>query len=170
MTGPIDVPAAGRYTLDPIRSSVALRTRVFGLHALAATMHVGDGLIDVDADVPHATVNATISAASFSTDNPRRDDDVRSPRFLHAGEHPELRYRARTLRREDGTWTLAGELSVRDVTRPITLEIDSVRRQGRGLRAHAATRIDRASFGLTTAMWMGGRTFDVELTVVAGPL
>ncbi len=170
VTRRIDIPAAGRYILDPVRSSVTLRTRLFGLHSLPATMYITVGQIDVDPAVPQATVTATISAASFSTDNPRRDNDIRSPRFLHAGKYPEFSYRAGTLSQDHGRWTLAGELTVRDVTRPVTLAIDSVQQTGQGFRAHATTRIDRVAFGLTTAKWMGGRIFDIELTAAAGPL
>jgi polyisoprenoid-binding protein YceI len=170
VTGRVDIPAAGRYALDPVRSSLTLRTRLFGLHSLPATMYVTDGEVAVDPAVPRATVTAAVSAASYSTDNPRRDDDIRSPRFLYADKYPELRYRADTLTQDHGCWTLVGELTVRDVTRPVTLEIGSVQRAGRGFRAHATTRVDRAVFGLTSAKWMGGRIFDIELTATAEPL
>lgn len=170
VTPRIHIPAAGRYTLDPVHSSVTLRTRLFGLEALTATMYIAAGQIDLDPAVPQATVTVSISAVSFSTDNPRRDNDIRSPRFLHASQYPELSYRADTLSHDHGHWTLAGELTVRDVTRPVTLEIDSVQQTGQGFRAHATTRIDRAAFGLTTAKWMGGRIFDIELTAAADPL
>jgi polyisoprenoid-binding protein YceI len=170
LTRRIDIPAAGRYTLDPVRSSLTLRTRLFGLHSLTAAMYISDGHIDVDPAVPRATVTAAISAASFSTDNPRRDSDIRSPRFLHAGRYPELSYRSGTLSQDHDRWTLAGELTVRDVTRPVTLKIDSVQVTGRGFRAHATTRVDRAVFGLTIAQWMGGRIFDIELSAAADPL
>lgn len=170
VTQRIHIPAAGRYALDPLRSSVTLRTRLFGLHSLPAAMYVARGQIDLDPAVPRASVAVTINAASFSTDNPRRDHDIRSPRFLHAGEFPEISYRAGILSYDHGRWTLAGELTVRDVTRAVTLEIDSVQQNGRGFRAHATTRVDRAAFGLTTAQWMGGRVFDIELTAAAEPL
>lgn len=170
LTRRIDIPAAGRYSLDPARSSLTLRTRLFGLHPLRAAMYITGGQIDVDPAVPRATVTAAISAASFSTDNPRRDNDIRSSRFLHAGEYPELSYRTGTLSQDHDRWTLTGELAVRDVTGPVTLEIDSVQVTGQGFRAHATTRIDRAAFGLTTAQWMGGRIFDIELTAAADPL
>lgn len=166
----IHIPAAGRYILDPIRSSVILRTRLFGLESLHVAMYIAGGQIDVDPAVPRAAVAVTISAASFSTDNPRRDRDIRSPRFLHASTYPELSYRAGVLRQQHGRWALAGELTVRDVTRPVTLDIDAVEPAGRGFRAHATTRVDRAGFGLTTAMWMGGRIFGVELTAAAEPV
>jgi len=170
VTRRIDIPAAGRYALDPVRSSITLRTRVFRLHSLTAAMYITSGQIDVDPAVPRATVTAAISAASFSTDNSRRDSDVRSSRFLHADAYPELSYRAATLSQDNDRWTLTGELTVRDATGPVTLEIDSFQVTGQGFRAHATTRIDRAAFGLTTAQWMGGRIFDIELTAAGDPL
>lgn len=169
VTRRIGIPAAGRYTLDPVRSSLTLRTRLFGLHSLTATMYIADGQIDVDPAVPRATVTAAISAASFSTDNPRRDNDIRSPRFLHARKYPEISYRADTLSQAHHRWTLTGELTVRDVTRPLTLEIDEVQVTSPGFRVHATTRVDRTAFGLTIAKWMGGRIFDIELTATADP-
>jgi polyisoprenoid-binding protein YceI len=60
-------------------------------------------------------------------------------------------------------------LTVRDVTRPVVLDIDSVEVEHHGFRAHATTRVDRAAFGLTTAKWMGGRFFDIELSAAADP-
>jgi polyisoprenoid-binding protein YceI len=166
----IDIPPAGRYALDPVRSSLTLRTRLFGLHSLSATMHIAYGQIDVDPAVPRATVTAAVRAASYTTDKPRRDNDIRSPRFLDASKYPEISYRASTLSQDHGRWTLAGELTVRDVTRLVTLEIDSVEVTGGGFRALATTRLDRADFGLTTAKWMGGRFYDIELTAAANPL
>jgi len=80
------VPPAGRYRLDPARSSVTFRTRhLFGLGAVSGTMAAG-GEITVDPAAPHASVTATRSGASFSTGNCARD--IRSPRFLHPEEYP----------------------------------------------------------------------------------
>lgn len=166
----IDIPAAGRYRLDPLRSRVNLRTRLFGMRALLATMYIADGQIDVDPAIPQATVTAAVSAASFSTDNPRRDHDIRSPRFLDANKFPEISYRAGTLSQVHGRWTLAGELTVRDVSRLVSLEIESIQRTGQGFLAHATTRVDRAAFDLTTAKWMGGRIFHIVVIAAADPL
>lgn len=173
-TGPqtqrIDAPRPGRYRLVPDRSSVAFRTRhLFGLAAVSGTMRVLSGTIVVDPTVPEASVEATVSASSFSSGSKRRDRDVRRARFLHAAEHPELTFMAGVLEQAHGRWTLDGELTVRGVSHPVTLAIDSVETTGQGLRARATTRIDRYAFGLTAAKGMAARHLDVELTVAAEP-
>ena len=67
MTRRIEVPAAGRYRLDPFRSSVTLRTRLLGVQPMTGTMRVGTGEVVVDPASPQASVAATVNAASFHT-------------------------------------------------------------------------------------------------------
>jgi polyisoprenoid-binding protein YceI len=159
------VPPAGRYRLDPVRSSVTFRTRhLFGLGAVSGTMAVTGGEITVDPAAPHASVTATTSAASFSTGNRARDRDIRSARFLDAERYPDITFTAGTLSRAQGRWTLAGELTIRETSNQVTLAIESVEVDGAGFRARAATRIDRYAFGLTVAKGMAARHLDIALT------
>lgn len=164
---PTDVPA-GRYRFDPARSPVAFRTRhLFGLAAVSGTMRVGSGEIAVDPTASQASVTVTLSASSFSTGNRARDRDVRSAKFLNAERYPDITFTGGTLHQAHGHWTLDGELTVRDVSRPVTLTVESVERTGGGFRARATTRIDRYAFGLTAAKGMAGRYLDIDLTASA---
>lgn len=130
-----DLPA-GRYRLDPARCSVTVRTRhLFGLAVVSGTMAVTSGEITTDPAVPQATVTAVVSAASFHTGNRVRDRDVRSPKFLDTGQYPDITFRAGTLSHDRGCWMLAGELTVRQVTSPVILAIESVEPAGAGFRA-----------------------------------
>jgi polyisoprenoid-binding protein YceI len=172
-TRQIDVPAAGRHRLDPARSSVAFRTRhVFGLAGVKGTMPIIGGDIELDPAVPDADVTVTINAAAFNTGHAKRDADVAEPRFLNADVYPELTFRTQrpALRWSEGRVSLDGELTVRGVTQPVTLSIDSVETTGNGFRATATTRIDRYAFGLTAGKGMAARYLTVELVAVADPL
>ena len=167
------MPAAGRYRLDPSRSSVTFRTRhLFGLGAVSGTMRIVSGEITVDPAVPQATVVAALDAASFSTGSRARDRDVRSPRFLDAENYPHLTFRAGTLSQSGGRWMLAGELTVREATRPVTLAIEQIEAagpDGNGFRARATVRLDRYAFGLTAAKGMAARYLDIDVTAAAAP-
>lgn len=166
----IDVPAAGRYRLDPVRSTITFRTKLFGgLQKVTGNMRAGAGEILLEQG-PKASVTVTINAASFWTGNPRRDEDIRSPRFFDAEKYQEFTFRAETLNQERGSWQLTGELTVRDTTKPVTLAIESVERTGDGFRARATTTINRFDYGFTRVQWMGGRSYDIELIAVAEPL
>lgn len=63
----------------------------------------------------------------------------------------------------------AGELTVRDVTRPVTLAIGSVESAGAGFQARAATRIDRYAYGLTASTGMAARYLGITVSVTAQP-
>lgn len=173
MTQPNGMPVAGRYRLDPGRSSVTLRTRhLFGLGAVSGTMRIVSAEISADPAVPQATVIAVLDAASFSTGNRSRDRDVRSPRFLDAGNHPHITFQAEALSQASGRWVLGGELTVRGVSRLVTLAIgptEAAGPDGNGFRARATTRIDRYAFGLTAAKGMAARFLDIDVTAVAEP-
>lgn len=164
----LDAPVAGRYRLDPHRSSVAFKTRhLFGLGSVPGTMRVASGDITLDPAVPEASLDIVIDVASFDTGQAKRDDRVRSARLLHADEYRELRFRGSNLEQSGGRWTLDGELTVRGVTRPVTLTLDSIESTATGFLAHATTRIDRYAFGVTAIKGIAARWLNVNLTAVA---
>jgi polyisoprenoid-binding protein YceI len=166
-----DIPAAGRYRIDPARSSVAVRTRhMFGLAAVSGTMSVTAGDITLEPAVPQASVTAAVSASSFSTGNKKRDGDVRKKKFLNVAAYPEFTFRAGRLAEAQNRWTVTGELTVCGVIKPVTLAIESVEIAGQGFVARAKTRIDRYAFGVTAAKGMAARYLDVVLIAAADPV
>jgi polyisoprenoid-binding protein YceI len=166
----MDIPAAGRYRINPARSSVTFRTRhMFGLGTVSGTMLVTSGAITLDPAVPRASVTAAISASSFSTSNKKRDDDVRSKKFLNVDAHPEFVFHTGRLIEAQNRWFVTGELTVRGVTKPVTLTVQSVENAGQGFVALATTRIDRYAFGVTAAKGMAARHLYIALTAAADP-
>lgn len=162
------VPATGHYRLDPARSSVSFRTRhLFGLAGVSGSMAVVGGDIIVDPASPTASVTATIDAGSIDTGSRRRDRDVRLARFLNTERYPDITFRADELSNDHGRWSLTGELTVRDVTQPATLAIESSEPAGNGFRARATMRLDRYAYGVTAAKGMAARYLDIDLVVAA---
>jgi polyisoprenoid-binding protein YceI len=65
-----------------------------------------------------------IEAASIDTGNGDRDTHLRSPDFLDVKQFPTLRFRSSGLTRlADDRWQLGGGLTIRDITRPVTLDV-----------------------------------------------
>lgn len=163
-----NVPAAGRYRLDPARSKVAFRTRhLLGLGAVSGTIALTSGEVTIGPVVGRPTVTAVLSAASFDTGSRIRDRDVRSAKFLDAGQHPRITFQAGSLVQGDSGWMLAGELTVRETSGPVTLVIDSVQPAAAGFRARATARIDRYALGVTAAKGIAARHLDIDLAVTA---
>ena len=83
------------------------------------------GKLEFDGEQPDGgSVEVTLDARALNTGEPARDAHLKSADFLDVEHHPEIHYRGRTARRTGATdWTVAGELTLRGVTRPVELEV-----------------------------------------------
>ena len=155
-------PASGSYVVDPAGSSVRFDTRhFFGLGAVQGSFAVTGGRITVTGDRVEA--EGTVDAASIDTGNGARDGQVRSPKFLHVEEHPEITLRAA------GTLPgpIAGELTARGGTAPVQLTVAEVTEDGPVLTVRLTTTVDRYAHGITAMKGMTGRHLELELTARA---
>jgi polyisoprenoid-binding protein YceI len=89
----------------------------------------------------------------------RGSSAVRSARFLDTGTHPVITFTAGRL---DGQ-SLTGTLTVRGVSRPVTLTVERVEAAAGWFAARATTRIDRTEFGVTAQRGMAGRYLDLTV-------
>jgi polyisoprenoid-binding protein YceI len=159
---PATTPQLGRYEIDADRSTVTFRTRhLFGLAPVRGTFAIRSGTIDVADPPAGSAILAEIDAASFRTRNPQRDASVRSARFLDAARHPVMTFRSERIDHEK----LTGTLTVREVTRPVSLAVELADVSPRTFTARATTRIDRTEFGVTASRGLAGRYLDLSLEV-----
>jgi polyisoprenoid-binding protein YceI len=114
----------------------------------------GELLLD-ERQPERSKVTARIAAASIDTRTPQRDEHLRSADFLDAASHPELVFESTAVERVGvGRYRVRGDLTIRDVTREVELE---VREEGRGrdpwggdrIGFSASATLDRGAFGLT---------------------
>lgn len=153
-------PQLGRYHIDPDGSSVTFGTRhLFGLAPVRGRFAVRSGTVDVSEPLTSSRVHAEIDAASFRTGNRQRDAAVRSARFLAAGEHPVLAFSSAGLAGQ----LLAGTLTVRGVSRPVSVQTEITGVDPRSFTARATVRIDRYAFGVTASRGLAGRYLDITV-------
>jgi polyisoprenoid-binding protein YceI len=126
--------------VDPVHSVVEFRVRHMMIATVKGRFRDFDGAIDA-CEVP--SVSGTIRVASLETLDTRRDEHLRSPDFFGAGRFPEIRFAASAeFDGDDRRFPLPGELTIKDVTRPVLL--DGV---FQGVGAHP-DRGERIAFGL----------------------
>ncbi|AUS81087.1 YceI family protein [Actinoalloteichus sp. AHMU CJ021] len=160
--------AAGVYTIDAARSEISFRTRaLFGLLGVRGTFSVESGTVEVGEPTTGSTVEAVVSAASFSSGIAQRDEHVRSSDYLDVANHPRILFASERFEWTGTLGVIEGWLTVRDVTRPVRLEVTSVTGGGDELAARATTTIDRFDFDVTTGRGMTGRTLQLTLDVIA---
>jgi polyisoprenoid-binding protein YceI len=115
------------------------------------------GIVAYDPDLPQATrIEATIEAASLSTREPKRDEDLRSALFFDTEKHPEITFVSKGARATgNGSLDVIGDLTIRGITHEVTLAVRDISapqldmRANRRIGATALTQVRRADFGMT---------------------
>jgi polyisoprenoid-binding protein YceI len=151
----IEAPPAGTYVLDESHTHVGFVARHLVVAKTRGRFASFRGSVVIGEDPLASSVDVEIDVASVDTRDERRDDHLRSPDFFDAEAHPVMRYRSRGVRAADhGHFVLEGDLTVRDVTRPVALTVEfdgAVTDPWGGTRAafSASAQVDREDFGLT---------------------
>ncbi|MFF0543077.1 YceI family protein [Nocardia thailandica] len=115
--------APGAWALDTAHSSVSFTIRHLGIAKVRGGFTGFDTEFTVD-ETGAATIGATIDLNTFDTGNPDRDNHIRAADFLDVAHRPTLTFRANGPVRVAETFTVAGEATLGDVTRPVTLDVE----------------------------------------------
>ncbi len=137
---------AGRWQLDPQRSSVEFRVGHFwGLMTVRGHFDQYAGRLDLSAD---PAIELTVDAASLQTGHRKRDQHLRSADFFDTESHPNVQFVSESAVLEGDTLKVSGRLSARD--RSIPLELDAqVRKVDGELEIEAVTRAAHRELGMT---------------------
>ena len=160
-----DGKLAGFWTLDPARSEVLLKTRhTWGLAPLKGVFRqvTGNGTVTAAGDVSGVV---TVGAGSVDTKNKMRDKHLRSADFFDVAHHPDFTFVADGVTPANGGVQIAGRLTVRDRTRPVSFDAKVSTVDGE-VWLDGEIPVNRADFGLTWN-WMGIAPMDNAIVVHA---
>jgi polyisoprenoid-binding protein YceI len=155
----------GTYDLDPTHTRIGFSAR----HAMVTTVRgsfqdfTGEARIDT-VDPAASSVSLTIQAASISTGQEQRDGHLRTGDFFEVDTYPTLTFVSTAVSRpETDVWSITGDLTIKGVTRPVTIEFEqtgSAKDPYGNLRVgfEGSTAINRTDWGLTfnAALETGG--------------
>jgi polyisoprenoid-binding protein YceI len=144
-----DGKLAGAWTLDGAKSSVGLRTKsVWGLVKVNGVFGQVTGAAVISA-AGEATGTITVAAASIDTGVKKRDDHLRSADFFDAAKYPDITFSATSVTLSGENATVAGTLTVRDQTRPVTVS-GAVSANGTGeISLDAEIPVNRGQYGMS---------------------
>ena len=164
------------WTVDPAHSAVQFRVKYLMVESVKGQFRDFDGSI-IGGSTP--SFSGSIRVASLETLDPGRDDHLRSVDFFDVERHPEITFSSSEFEwAGDELFTLPGELTIKGVTRPISMggtlgsvevDPDGVNRLAVALRG----RIDRSDYGLVWSRTLEaggvlvGNGVDVLLDVTA---
>jgi polyisoprenoid-binding protein YceI len=171
MSAPItarQAPPAGRYTLNPAKTSVTFVTRhMFGLARVRGTLTEASGVVTITEPTEGSSAEVDVSAASFRTRNVLRDPQVRSRLFLDTRRHPVISFRSTTVQLGRDAWTVSGVLTAKGQPAPLSLAVTEMTTDGGTLVFRAIGTVDRYAHGVTMMRGMAARYLSVEITAQA---
>ena len=132
-----------------------------------------------DGDFSLASVDVVIDASSIDTGVERRDEHLRSADYFDVGRYPHITFTSRRVTAgQDGRLRVIGALTIKRLTREVTLDVvpngrvlDPLANEPVGFSA--TTSIDRRDFGFTGNFGLDsgglviGQRIDIEITVEA---
>ncbi|MFH1197936.1 MAG: YceI family protein [bacterium] len=75
-------------------------------------------------DFTNAKIEFSFDIASINTDNEKRDNHLKSDDFFNAEKFPKMTFKSKSFKKVDGkNWKLVGDLTIRDVTKQVTLDV-----------------------------------------------
>ena len=161
-TTPIPGYVAGTWNIDPVHSDVSFTVRHMMVSKVRGRFGTFEGQIVTAPDPIDSTVTATIDLASIDTNNAQRDAHIRSSDFFEVDAHPTMTFRSTAIRpAEDGRFVVEGELTLRGITRPVSLDLEF---NGFGPDPYGGTRagfsatteLNRRDFGIDVSMPLDG--------------
>ena len=115
----------GTWTVDPAHSTVGFGVKHMGIATVRGEFNDFEGTLEIGEDVSSAKIYGTVKTQSVDTNEPQRDDHLRSPDFFDAAEFPELSFESTSIEAlDDEEFRITGQLTIHGVTNEIVLHAD----------------------------------------------
>jgi polyisoprenoid-binding protein YceI len=152
------------WQIDPMHTQVEFSAKHFGMMTVRG--HFRDVRVSGEIDptnVGASRVVAEIDVASLTTNNPQRDNDLRSSYFLELDKYPSITFTSTGIEPTgDNTFRLTGDLTIKGITKPVSLQLNRYGEINDPMMGHrvsfgAEGQINRKDFGMEFDMLADNR-------------
>ena len=144
------------WLIDPAHSEIGFKVKHLVISTVSGKFTSFDGKVEGDIEnFEKATINFSADIDSINTGVEQRDGHLKSPDFFDAASHPKLTFQSNKIKSEGGEdYTVEGNLTIRGVTKPVTLkaEFGGIQTSLYGQTVagfEVTTKINRQDYGLT---------------------
>lgn len=143
------------YALDPVASTVAFETD-FGPDLITGSIPLRVANLKLDFDnVRNCTIAVELDVTGAQASFPFAAQALKGPKVLDASAHPRMTFNSTSISRAGEAADVIGNLTIRGVTRPVTLRAEIFRPKGSAaddfsrLTVRMTGRVNRSAFGAT---------------------
>jgi polyisoprenoid-binding protein YceI len=168
-------PATSTWNIDPVHSAAEFKIRHLMISNVKGSFPKLSGVLTLDeANPANSSVEASIEVASIETRDAQRDAHLKSADFFDAEKFPAMTFKSTRVNQtgaEEGT--VEGDLTIRDVTKTVTFNVEGPTPPAKDpwgnarVGISATTKISRKEFGLTWSapVETGGVLIGDEVTI-----
>ena len=174
-----NLPVAGTYNVDAVHSTVGFVARHLVASKVRGRFTDFVGVITIGDTPETSSVQATVQAASITTDNEMRDAHLKSPDFLEFETYPTLTLKSTKVSAKGDDYEVVADLTIKGITKSVTFDLEylgtgpSMTPGATVTGFEARAEFDRRDFGinfggaLENGSLVVGNTIVIELAVEA---
>jgi polyisoprenoid-binding protein YceI len=147
--------ATTKWVLDPMHSEVQFKVKHLVISTVSGFFKKFEGeLITENEDFTGAEIDFSLDVNSIDTTQPQRDEHLKSAEFFDAATYPKISFKSTSFTADGDDYKLVGDLTIKDVTKPVTLAVEYGGNAGDfygNTKAgfEVTGKINRKEFGLT---------------------
>jgi len=113
------------WKIDPAHTQVEFSGKHMVVTTVRGRFTDFSGTLDLNpTNLEQSSVEWTVQTASLTTHNEQRDGHLRSPEFFDVAQYPTMTFRSTQVKGQGGgRYAVTGDLTIKDVTRPVTFEV-----------------------------------------------
>lgn len=115
------------WNIDKSHSNVQFTVTHMVISEVTGSFNIFEGKLTQKngKDFTGSSIDFTADAASIFTDNDKRDQHLRSDDFFNSEKYPKMSFKSKSFTKvNDKKYKLVGDLTIRDVTKEVTLDVD----------------------------------------------
>src|ERR1700709_557578 len=115
-----------KWVLDPMHSEVQFKVKHLVISTVSGFFKSFEGELDTENDdFTDAKISFSLNINSIDTNQSQRDEHLKSAEFFDAEKYPKISFKSTSFTKSgDDEYKLAGDLTVKDVTKPVTLDVE----------------------------------------------
>ncbi len=115
-----------KWVLDPTHSEVHFKVKHLVISTVTGTFKSFEGTFEAEnGDFTDAEIDFSLDVSSIDTNQEQRDTHLKSADFFESEKYPKIVFKSTSFRKvDDDEYELTGDLTVKDVTKPIKLEVE----------------------------------------------
>ncbi|MVM30022.1 hypothetical protein GO755_08260 [Spirosoma sp. HMF4905] len=114
------------WAIDPMHSEIQFKVKHLVISTVTGSFGQFEGQVEtVGDDFTDAKISFSADISSISTGQEQRDGHLKSADFFDAENFPKLTFTSTSFTKTgDDTYNLTGDLTIRDITKPVTLKVE----------------------------------------------